>query len=94
MEVLREPVVSGLATGSCRRYRLVVRGHWLTIIQGDTYVRVLQDRSKIRAVVSRGRRVDLDRTWPSKRRLPGEKVSNWADQILTYEVAMSEGNRH
>lgn len=59
------------------------------IVEGrpDEDVRILQDRSKIRNVISRGRQVDLQRPWPTKRRLPGEKVSNWAQGILTYEVA-------
>lgn len=73
-----------IATG-CRADVILVDG------RPDDDVRILQDRSKLKEVVSRGRRVDLQRPWPTKRRLPGEKVSNWADQILTYDVAMAGG---
>jgi len=38
-------------------------------------------------VISRGNPVNLDRPWPTKNRLPGEKVGNWADEILTWERA-------
>ncbi|MFM7756626.1 MAG: amidohydrolase family protein [Actinomycetota bacterium] len=75
----------GIIAADCRADVILVDG------RPDQDVRVLQDRSKLKEVVSRGRRVDLDRPWPTKRRLPGEKVSNWADQILTYEVAMAGG---
>lgn len=55
--------------------------------QPDRDVRVLQDRSRLRHVISRGNPVNLDRPWPTKNRLPGEKVGNWADEILTWERA-------
>lgn len=51
-------------------------------------VTVLQDRRNLRAVISRGEPVDLDRPWPERRRIPGEKVGNWAAEILTYDRAM------
>lgn len=51
-------------------------------------VTVLQDRSNLRAVISRGEPVDLTRPWPERRRIPGEKVGNWAAEILTYDRAM------
>jgi len=59
------------------------------VVDGDpaSDVRVLQDRSRLKAVISRGRLVDLSRPWPSRHRLPGEKVANWATDILTYELA-------
>ncbi|MFM1752820.1 MAG: hypothetical protein RL119_1782, partial [Actinomycetota bacterium] len=62
------------------------------IVEGrpDDDVRILQDRTKIRQVISRGRQVDLQRPWPTRRRLSGEKVSNWAQGILTYEIAVGE----
>jgi len=59
------------------------------VVDGDPSrdVRLLQDRSLLKAVISRGRPVDLSRPWPSRQRLPGEKVANWATDILTYERA-------
>lgn len=54
----------------------------------DHDVRVLQDRTRLRHVISRGTTVNLDRPWPTKSRLPGEKVGNWADEILTWERAV------
>ncbi len=70
-----------IATG-CRADIIVVDG------EPDRDVRVLQDRSRLRHVVSRGRPVDLDRPWPTKSRLPGEKVGNWAEEILTWDRAV------
>ncbi len=61
----------------------------LLVVDGDpsTDVTVLQDRHRLRAVVSRGELVDLHQPWPERRKVPGERVSNWAAQILTYERA-------
>jgi hypothetical protein len=36
-------------------------------------------------VIARGRQVDLDRPWPTRRPIPGSKVGNWATEVLTYE---------
>lgn len=72
----------GVIAPGCRGDVILVNG------RPDDDVCILQDRSKLRAVISRGQQVDLQRPWPSKRRLPGEKVSNWADEILTYDRAM------
>lgn len=60
------------------------------VVDGDpaTDVTVLQDRSALRAVVSRGAQVDLTPPWPTRRPLAGEKVNNWASEILTYERAV------
>lgn len=60
------------------------------VVDGDPSkdVRVLQDRTRLKAVISRGRSVDLSRPWPSRGRIPGEKVGNWATDTLTYERAM------
>lgn len=59
------------------------------VVDGDpaTDVTVLQDRRNLRAVVSRGELVDLARAWPQRARIPGEKVGNWAAEVLTYERA-------
>jgi imidazolonepropionase-like amidohydrolase len=67
-------------------------GRWADVLVVDgnpaTDVTVLQDRTNLRAVISRGRPIDLDTPWPSRRSIPGEKVANWAGQILTYERAV------
>ena len=52
-------------------------------------VRVLNDRTKMRQVITRGRALDLDRTpWPERAHFPGEKVGVWAKQPLTLARAM------
>jgi imidazolonepropionase-like amidohydrolase len=51
-------------------------------------ITVLQDRSRLRAVLSRGRSVDLTAPWPTRSSIPGEKVANWAGEVLTYDRAM------
>lgn len=64
------------------------------VVDGDPSVdvRVLQDRSRLRAVISRGRPVDLSAPWPERARVPGEKVGNWAAELLTYERAVRPGD--
>jgi imidazolonepropionase-like amidohydrolase len=59
------------------------------VVDGDpsSDVRVLQDRRNLRAVISRGRSVDLTEPWPQRAKIPGEKVSNWAAEVLTWERA-------
>jgi imidazolonepropionase-like amidohydrolase len=59
------------------------------VVDGDpsSDVTVLGDRVNLRHVISRGRRVDLDRPWPQRRALPGEKVGQWATEPLTWERA-------
>ncbi len=61
------------------------------VVDGDPAadVRILQDRARLRAVISRGRAVDLTAPWPNRQRIAGEKVGNWAAEILTYERAHS-----
>ena len=55
------------------------------VVDGDpaSDVRVLGDRTNLHAVISRGRPVDLDRPWPERRPLPGEKVGMWSAELLT-----------
>ncbi len=54
-------------------------------------VGVLGDRRHLIEVISRGRRVDLDRPWPERRPLPGERIGNWSSTLLTRDlVAASE----
>ncbi len=59
------------------------------VVDGDpsTDVTVLGDRSNLRHVISRGRLVELDRPWPTRRPLPGEKVGQWAADLLTWDIA-------
>lgn len=49
-------------------------------------VTVLGDRRNLRAVVSRGELVDLDRPWPDKAPLPGSRVGSWASETLTWDL--------
>jgi len=60
----------------------------LLVVDGDpsSDVGVLADRENLRAVVSRGRLVDLDRPWPEKEPIAGSRVGNWADRTLTREA--------
>ena len=51
-------------------------------------VTLLQERSNLHAVISRGEPVDLTQPWPARRKIAGEKVGNWAAEILTFERAM------
>lgn len=61
----------------------------LLVVDGDPSVDVtiLGDRSRLRHVFSRGRAVDLDRPWPERATLPGEKVGRWSERQLTWEIA-------
>lgn len=59
------------------------------VVDGDPAadVTILQDKARLKAVISRGRSVDLGAPWPTRAPLPGEKVANWAAEILTYDRA-------
>jgi imidazolonepropionase-like amidohydrolase len=61
----------------------------LLVVDGDPTqdVTILGDRANLRHVISRGRRIQLDRPWPQRRPLPGEKVGQWAAELLTREAA-------
>ena len=61
----------------------------LIVVDGDpsTDLGVLGDRANLRHVFSRGRAVDLDRPWPERRPLPGEKVGVWSTDLLTWDRA-------
>jgi imidazolonepropionase-like amidohydrolase len=54
------------------------------VIDGDPLadIRVLGDRSRIRHLFKGGRAVELDRPWPERDALPGEKVFNWSETLL------------
>jgi imidazolonepropionase-like amidohydrolase len=71
----------GVVGAGCRADVIVVDG------DPSTDVRVLQDRRNLRAVISRGEPVDLGQPWPQRARIPGEKVGNWAAEVLTFERA-------
>lgn len=78
---LREPMgrVGVLAAGALAD---------LIVVDADPSidVGVLGDPRHLAHVVSRGRQVDLDRPWPERRPLPGEKVGTWSAQLLTRSV--------
>ena len=59
----------------------------LLVVDGDPAadVSVLGDRRNLRHVISRGRPVDLDRPWPQRSPLPGEKVGLWSAELLTWD---------
>lgn len=63
----------------------------LLVVDGDpaSDVTVLQDRSRLRVVMSRGTLVDLEQPWPQRRPIARERVSNWATDVLTFERARS-----
>ncbi|MCB1002692.1 MAG: amidohydrolase family protein, partial [Acidimicrobiales bacterium] len=58
------------------------------VVDGDpaTDVSVLGDKRRLRHVFSRGRAVDLDRPWPTRAPLPGEKVGTWSTELLTWDL--------
>ena len=60
----------------------------LIVVVGDPSVDValLGDRRRISHVFSRGSAVDLDRPWPERQPLAGEKVGQWATQALTWDI--------
>lgn len=60
----------------------------LLVVEGDPSIDVtlLGDRRRFRHVFSRGRAVDLDRPWPERQPLAGEKVGQWATQPLTWDM--------
>ena len=58
------------------------------VVDGDPLldIRILGDRTRFRAVVSRGRRVDLTRPWPERTVMNEEKVSQYSTQPLTWDL--------
>ena len=58
------------------------------VVEGNpaTDVTVLADRANLRSVISRGELVDLDRPWPTRAPISGEKVANWAASSLTSDL--------
>jgi imidazolonepropionase-like amidohydrolase len=78
---MRRPGELGLVAEGCVADLLVVDGD----PSGD--VTVLADRGNLETVISRGRPVDLERPWPERGPLPDERVSGWAQEVLTRERA-------
>lgn len=66
----------------------------LIVVEGDPVqdIRILGDRTRLRAVISRGQSVDLDVDWPTRSALPGEKVGVWSTQALTWQRANDLGD--
>ena len=58
------------------------------VVDGDPVadISVLGDRRNLRHVISRGRAVDLDRPWPERSPLAGEKVGLWSARPLTWDL--------
>jgi imidazolonepropionase-like amidohydrolase len=58
------------------------------VVDGDPSVdvTVLGDRRRLRHVFSRGRAVDLERPWPERSALRGEKVGMWSTEVLTWDL--------
>ena len=58
------------------------------VVDGDPLndIRILGDRSRLKAVISRGVPVDLSRPWPERRVLSDEKVSQYSTQPLTWNL--------
>ena len=59
------------------------------VLDGDPLadISVLGDRGRLRAVVSRGRPVDLQRPWPERTLLPTEIVNAYSTGLLTWDLA-------
>ena len=77
---MQAPGELGVLAPGCRADVLVVDG------DPTRDISVLGDRRRLHAVVSRGERVDLDRPWPEKAPLPGQRVGSWAERPLTRDV--------
>lgn len=62
------------------------------VIDGDptTDITMLNDKSRLSEVISRGERVDLSAPWPEHGPIKGWKVGNWASETLTWERAYGQ----
>merc|ERR1712232_994573 len=56
-------------------------------------IRVLNDRRRLKHVISRGRMVNLNVDWPERKHFAGEKVGNRTSQLLTWELAAKMDGR-
>ena len=61
------------------------------VVNGDPLndIRILGDRSRFKAVISRGVPVNLERPYPKRRVLREEKVSQYSNQPLTWDLVNS-----
>lgn len=61
----------------------------LLIVDGDPIndISVLNDKAKIESIISKGKRVNTEESWPEHNSIPGWKVGNWAGEILTWDKA-------
>ena len=59
------------------------------VVDGDPSkdIRILNDRRRMAEVICRGERVDLDRPWPEHAPISQFKIGQWADRVLTRDVA-------
>ncbi|MDE3203362.1 MAG: amidohydrolase family protein [Acidobacteriota bacterium] len=60
----------------------------ILVVDGDPQrdISLLGDRSRFKRLYCRGREVDLDRPWPQRPPLPGERVVPWAADPLTWDL--------
>lgn len=78
---MRLPGELGVIRPGARADVLVVDG------EPDRDISVLSDRGRLRHVISRGVEIDLDRPWPQRGPIHGERVAVWATDVLTRERA-------
>lgn len=62
------------------------------VVDGDptTNISMLNDKSRLSEIISRGERVDVSAPWPEHGPIKGWKVSNWASEVLTYDRAYEQ----
>jgi imidazolonepropionase-like amidohydrolase len=59
------------------------------VVDGDPTrdITILNDKSRLAEVISRGERVDLDQPWPEHGSIPNWQIGSWATESLTWERA-------
>jgi len=59
------------------------------VVDGDptTDITMLNDKSRLSEVISRGERVDLSAPWPEHGHIKDWKIGKWAEEILTWDRA-------
>ncbi len=64
------------------------------VVDGDPTldIRILQDRTRLHHVFKAGTEVDLHRPWPQRRLHPKERVSQYSQRLLTWELATAWEN--
>lgn len=82
---------NALAMRAEGRLGTVEPGRWADVIVVDgeplVDIRILNDRRRMHAVISRGELVDLNRPWPEWQPVKGWKVGAWAARTLTQAEA-------